>query len=312
MLPRIDEEISFRKLEILLAFMEAGSLARAAEQLGTSAVSVHRALHSLETGTRCTLFRLEGRNLQPNDAAHALADVAREVLRTMAAGIRSTRELAGYASERIRIGSLYSLTSRTVPALVMGLKLRKPDIQTELVLGSNDGLLRKLRDGEIDASLMGLPEGAPDLESELLFEDEVFFAAPSASPHAARAEIDLRACAQERFVSLTDGFVTYGGFLEAFRIAGFTPSIAMRTGDIFSLINLVSGGIGCTLLPGRVRPVLPIDVRLIPLQPAYRIRQKIVVCFQRTRERDPNLLALLAASRSYKAGLGGAAPFQSA
>ena len=31
--------------------------------LGVSAVSVHRALHSLETGTRCTLFRLEGRNL---------------------------------------------------------------------------------------------------------------------------------------------------------------------------------------------------------------------------------------------------------
>jgi pyrroline-5-carboxylate reductase len=74
MLPRIDEEITFRKLEILLAFMEAGNLARAAEQLGVSTVSVHRALHSLETGTRCSLFRLEGRNLQPTDAAHALAD----------------------------------------------------------------------------------------------------------------------------------------------------------------------------------------------------------------------------------------------
>ena len=106
MLPRIDEEITFRKLEILLAFMESGNLARAAERLGVSAVSVHRALHSLETGTRCALFRLEGRNLQPNDAAHALAEVAREVLRTMADGIRATRETAGYAAERIRIGSL--------------------------------------------------------------------------------------------------------------------------------------------------------------------------------------------------------------
>ena len=108
---------------------------------------MHRALHSLETGTRCALFRHEGRNLQPTDAAHALAEVAREVLRTMSEGIRSTREVAGYAADRIRIGSLYSLTSRTVPALIMGLKLRKPDLQTELVLGSNDDLLRKLRDG---------------------------------------------------------------------------------------------------------------------------------------------------------------------
>jgi len=304
MLPRIDEEITFRKLEILLAFMEAGNLARAAEQLGVSTVSVHRALHSLEAGTRCSLFRLEGRNLQPTDAAHALADVAREVLRAMAEGIRSTREMAGYAADRIRIGSLYSLTSKTVPALIMGLKLRKPDIQTELVLGSNDDLLRKLRDGVIDASLMGFPEGASDLESQLLFEDDIFFAAPAASHHAKQQEIDLGACADERFVSLTEGFVTSSGFVDAFRIAAFTPNVVMRTGDIFSLMNLVSGGIGCTLLPGRVRPVLPPDVRLIPLQSKYRVRQKISVSFLRTRERDPNLLALLATCRGYKAELG--------
>lgn len=116
MAARIDEEITFRKLEILLAFMETGNLARAAELLGVSAASVHRALHSLETGTRCALFRVEGRNLLPNEAARALAETAREVLRTMSDGIRSTRELAGYAADRIRIGSLYSLTHRVVMA----------------------------------------------------------------------------------------------------------------------------------------------------------------------------------------------------
>ena len=50
MLIRIDEDITFRKLEILLAFMETGNLARAAERLDISTVSVHRALHSLEAG----------------------------------------------------------------------------------------------------------------------------------------------------------------------------------------------------------------------------------------------------------------------
>lgn len=90
MIPRIDEEITFRKLEILLAFIESGNLTRAAEQLRTSAVSVHRALHSLETGARCPLFRHEGRNLIPTDAAHTLAEVAREVIRTMANGLDAT------------------------------------------------------------------------------------------------------------------------------------------------------------------------------------------------------------------------------
>jgi len=301
MTARIDEEITFRKLEILLAFMETGNLARAAEQLGVSTASVHRALHSLETGTRCTLFRMEGRNLLPNEAARALAETARDVLRTMAEGIRSTRELAGYAADRIRIGSLYSLTHQVVPALVMGLKLRKSDIQTELVLGSNADLLRKLHDGAIDAALMGQPEGAPELECQLLFEDDIFFAAPEGSRYAGQSEVDLSACAGERFVSLSDGFVTSSGFMEAFRIARFTPNVVMKTGDIYSLMNLVGGGVGCTLLPGRVRSTLPKKVQLIPLQARYFMRQRISMCFLRTRERDPNLLALLATCRGYRA-----------
>ena len=295
--PHVDEEITFRKLEILLAFMESGNLARAAERLGISAVSVHRALHSLETGTRCTLFRLEGRNLQPNEAAHALADVAREVLRAMSEGLRATREIAGYAADRIRIGSLYSLTIGTVPALIRGLKLRRPELHTELVLGSNNDLLRKLRDGAVDAAIMGRPEEAADLEAQVLFEDEVFFAAPAGSRHGEHGEVDLGTCADERFVSLGEGFVTYRGFVEAFRIAGFAPKVVMTTGDIFSLMNLVGGGIGCTLLPGRVRSMLPANVQLIRLQAKYRMRQQIAACFLRARERDPNLLALLAVCR---------------
>jgi LysR family malonate utilization transcriptional regulator len=299
--PRIDDEITFRKLEILLAFMETGNLSRTAEQLGVSAVTVHRALHALETGTRCVLFRHEGRHLRPTDAACALAEAARDVLHAMHDGIRATQRLAGYAAGVIRIGSLYSLTSGTVPAVIIALKVRKPELQTELVLGSNEDLLRKLRDGVVDAALMGIPADAPDVESELLFEDDILFAARADSRHAAQAQIDLAACADERFVSLGEGFVTYGGFLDAFRIAGFTPNVVMQTADIFSLMNLVGGGMGCTLLPGRVRPVLPSNVRLIPLQPKYAMRQKIGVNFLRTRERDPNLLALLTASRAHKA-----------
>lgn len=300
MLPKINEDLTFRKLEILITFLESGSLARAAERLGISTVSVHRALHSLESATRCALFRLEGRNLQPTEAAHALAEVARDVLQRMDEGVRATRALAGYAAERIRIGSLYSLTSGTVPSLIMALKVRKPDLQAELLLGSNNDLLQKLREGNLDAAVIGQPEHGSDLEMQPLFEDTIYFAAPEGSPYASRSTIALEDCADERFVSLQEGFVTYSRFVDAFRVAGYEPQVVMRTNDIFSLMNLVGGGIGFTLLPGRVRSVLPANVRLIPLDPRYAMRQTISLCFLRARERDPNLLALLAACRTLR------------
>ncbi len=306
MLLHVDEEITFRKLEILLAFMEAGNLTRAAEKLDISAVSVHRALHSLETGLRCALFRHEGRNLHPTEAAHALAEVARDVLRTMSEGVRATREVAGYSADRIRIGSLYSLTSRTVPQLIMGMKLRKPDLHTELVLGSNAHLLQKLRRWCDRRRAHG--------HSGRRFRRRVGTAVRRRYPvcrpgrlpllRAGRDRPYLSSCAGERFVSLSEGFVTYRGFVETFRIAGFTPNVVMKTDDIFSLMNLVSGGVGYTLLPGRVRGVMPQKVQLIPLQPRYLMRQTIALDFLRTRERDPNLLALLSVCRLARAELG--------
>lgn len=303
MLNRIDEDITFRKLEILLAFLEAGSLGRTAERLGTSTVSVHRALHSLEAGVRCSLFRSEGRNLLPNDAALALADVARDVLRLMDEGVRSTRAVAGYAADRLRIGSIYSLTNGTVPALIRGLKLRKPDIHTELVLGSNADLLQKLRDGVVDAALLGQPEPAADLDTLALFEDTLFFATRVGGPLAAQPEVDLATCADERFVSLPPGYATSHRSDEAFSLAGFAPHVVMTTGDIFSLMNLVGGGIGCALLPGRIRSVMPREVALVPLMPRYCLPQSVVVAFLRSRARDPNLLSLLGACRTYTAEL---------
>ena len=302
MLERISEEITFRKLEVLLAYMQVGNLARAAELLDVSAVSVHRALHSLEEGVRCQLFRHEGRNLIPTDAAQLLAEVARDVLKTMSDGIQATREAGGYSSDRIRIGSLYSLTVSTVPRVIIDLKVRKPELQTELVLGSNVDLLLKLKQGEIDAALVAVPEADPDIESIVLFEDDIFFAAPAGSKYAGKESVDLHSCADERFVSLTDGFVTYSGFIEAFRIAKFTPDVVMKVGDIFSLMNLVSGGVGYTLLPGRVRDVFKDKVELIPLEQRYLMRQTIGLNFMRTRERDPNLLALASVCRLVSRG----------
>jgi LysR family malonate utilization transcriptional regulator len=64
------------------------------------------------------------------------------------------------------------------------------------------------------------------------------------------------------------------------------------------LINLISGGIGYSLLPGRVGEFSP-RIELMPLQEKYASRQQITLLLPKNRERDPNLLALAAECRMY-------------
>jgi LysR family malonate utilization transcriptional regulator len=298
----IDEEITLKKLEVFLAFMRLHSLSKVAEELGQSTVSVHRALHSLEEGLRCQLFRREGRSLAPLPAAFAFARHAERAVEETLEGIRKVRELAGFAGARLKIGSLYSLTLRCIPQLLMGLKLRRPELQIELTLGSNQELLRSLADGGLDAIVIGLqaPVDDPQLLQVPLFEDEVQLAAPLGSPYAGRAHVDLQELRGEKFITLGGGFVTADSFGRAFRQAGYVPETVLRVDDIFSLINLVGGGMGYSLLPGRVAGFSS-RIELIPLDAPYSSRQIISVLLSRSRERDPNLLALAAECRMYGA-----------
>jgi LysR family malonate utilization transcriptional regulator len=299
---QISEDITFRKLEVLIAYMDGGSLNSAAETLDISVVSVHRALHSLEESTSCKLFAHKGRNLIPTDAAQVLTEASREVIQRMAGAILATRQVAGYSADRLRIGSLYSLTTSTIPEVIIGMKLRRPELQTELVLGSNADLVQKLKQNAIDAALMAVPAPDPDLQSVPLFDDDICFAAPAGSPYAHLSEIDLRQCTNDKFVSLIEGFASYRGAVEAFRVAGLSPAVVMQVADIFSLMNLVSAGIGYTLLPGCMRDVFGNKLQFIALKPEFRMRQAIGLSFLRVRERDPNLLALAAVGRMLKHG----------
>ena len=280
-------------------------MARVSESLGISTVSVHRALHSLEEGLRCPLFKREGRSLIPLQAAYTFAAYAERAIFECEAGIAKVRENAGFNAKRLKIGSLYSLTLRCIPQLMIGLKLRKPLLDIDLTLGSNKDLLQQLADDKLDAIVIGVHTQSnfhdaisPSLISIPLFDDAIYLAAPLNSPFSGQKSIELSKLRDQQFVTLSDGFVTSQDFWYCFEQAGFTPNVSVRVPDIFSLINLVSGGMGYSLLPGRIAK-FSAQIELISLHAKYSAQQRITLLLPKARERDPNLLALAAECRLY-------------
>ncbi|MDX2354213.1 MULTISPECIES: LysR substrate-binding domain-containing protein [Pseudomonadaceae] len=299
---QIDEELTLKKLEVFLAFMRSGNLSKAAAELNTSNVSVHRAIHSLESALRCPLFKHEGRNLIPLESAYVLEEKAQKLVQDVLETVRQTREAAGFSAERFKLGALYSLTVKTVPQLIMGLKLRRSELNIDLILGSNIDLFYKLKNMELDAILVSLNESVSndqDCAQLPLFADDIFLAAPADSPFAQQAEVDLSDLRDATFITLTQGFATHQDGNRVFQQAGFVPKVAMQVNDIFTLLSMVNSGVGYALLPGRVGMVYESRVKLVPLQARYHLQQHIGVVFLKAKERDPNLLALLAECRMY-------------
>ena len=90
-----EQDITLRKLEIFLGYMDTMNISKTAEIMHISPVSVHRALHSLEDNLRCDLFTHNGRNLHPLPGAWVMQKQAREVINAMERCIYLTREASG-------------------------------------------------------------------------------------------------------------------------------------------------------------------------------------------------------------------------
>jgi LysR family malonate utilization transcriptional regulator len=294
----LNEEVTLRKLEILCSFVRTGSLVKTADELRLSSVSIHKALHSLESGVGCPLFVKEGRQLKPLPAALYLAEMSMDTLGEIERILKKTRAKAGIEAGQIRLGSMYSLTANIIPRLIMGTKIRRPDLDIDLHLGSNEELMKKLSEGSVDAVVIATPVGKlPDgVQVVPLFDDQLFFAS-SEKNKPKQDSIDLAQHCEEKYLTLQDGFATTSGFNEAFKLAGFKPNVVMKVGDIFSLMNMVSGGLGIALLPGRVRALMGDAIVFTPLLPKYEVTQHIALMYLEANESNPNILALAAEAR---------------
>ena len=294
----LNKELTLRKLEILCSFVRTDSLSKTAEALQLSSVSIHKALHSLESGIGCPLFVKEGRQLKALPAAIYLAEASADLLEDVDRILKKTRAKSGVESGQIRLGSMYSLTANIIPRMIMGTKIRRPDLDIDLYLGSNEDLMKRLTEGGVDAVVIAVPsEDLPEgLQVVPLFEDQLFLAS-SKSSKPTQAEIDLSEYQHEQFLTLQDGFATTSGFYEAFQLAGFKPNVVMKVGDIFSLMNMVSGDLGRTLLPGRVKALMGNAIEFTPLLPKYQVTQRIGLMYLQANESNPNILALAAEAR---------------
>ncbi|PQM84474.1 LysR substrate-binding domain-containing protein, partial [Klebsiella quasipneumoniae] len=163
------------------------------------------------------------------------------------------------------------------PRLIMGMKLRRPDLEMDLTMGSNEALLNMLENGTLDAILISISERAIDRKSrEVLpqFHDDIYLASPITAALDPSKTADLLNYRNEKFVSLAEGFATYAGFQEAFHVAGFEPEIVTRVNDIFSMLSLVQAGVGFTLMPGRMKKMYENTVHLQKLaDPLARVNR---------------------------------------
>jgi LysR family hydrogen peroxide-inducible transcriptional activator len=118
-------------------------------------------------------------------------------------------------------------------------------------------LVRQLEAGGLDVALLALPVEEADLVETPLYEEAFLFVAPRDHPLARdpSPRIPERALKGEEVLLLEDGHCLRAQALDVCRRAGAVAKRRIQATSLPTLVQMVAGGLGVTLVPERARPV---------------------------------------------------------
>ena len=165
----------------LTALVENKGFSRAAEAIGISPPSLHRAVRDLERVVGISLVGRVGRGVEPTRVGAKLARRFTIAMTELVGAIEESRDAGG----RLSIGAMALSRSLLLPATLANLLKSTPDVEVEVFEGSYLELVEMLRSGRIDLLIGALRDRpAADLLQERLFDDSLTIIGRSEHPLA--------------------------------------------------------------------------------------------------------------------------------
>ncbi len=239
---------TLRQLEYALAAQECGSIARAADLLGTAQPTVSAAIAKLEDQLGLQLFirhHATGVSLAPQ--ARSFFAEARSLI-TLARDIERGTELARATVQgELSLGSFTTIASAFAPKLIASFTALHPAAHLKLEEGPQEVLLEGLRSGRFDMVLLydiDLPAGL-DVRQLATYSPHILL--PASHPLAKRKRLALGTLRDEPLI-LLDIAPSRTYFMRILKAAGITPRIAFSSPSLEVVRGLVGQGLGYSIL----------------------------------------------------------------
>lgn len=251
--------MNLEQLEAVVAVVDYGSYAAAADVLRISQPSLTRRIQRCETDLGLALFTRVGRRMQVTDAGRSVLGPARRMLQE-ANGLRALADAQqALTAGTLRIGALPSLVATHVPELVARFHAAHPDVRIE-VTGAVDSaeLLDAVDLGRIDLGVADVATAGPGVEVRLLEEQRFAIVLPGLRNVAEReAEhtpptITGDELATHTLVTLPRGTSMRAVTDEAYARFGVQPPRVIVTTQRDALTRFATAGVGLTVVPERL------------------------------------------------------------
>jgi DNA-binding transcriptional LysR family regulator len=161
------------------------------------------------------------------------------------------RSIAGQTTRKISIGTVYPATIGVLPAFLARIARKYPDIRMHIESGTTDDIIRHIEAGRINLGFIRPMENIGSLRFFSIAHERYLLAVAKESPLSLKSEIDLEDLRSEKIISFSRQNLSYSEryFAEKFEGHDLTDNVAYSCDDTFSLVSLVSAGLGIGFVP---------------------------------------------------------------
>jgi LysR family hydrogen peroxide-inducible transcriptional activator len=251
---RAPHPVTLRQLQYLAAVADLRSFRRAAEACHVSQPSLSAQVAAAEQALGVRLFERDRRGVLLTRAGEALLERLRRVLTEADDLVEAARRHADPRAGTLRLGVLPTIGPYLLPAAVPALRAALPRLQVRWEEDRTATLVRRVEAGELEGALMAAEADLGGLETLSVGEDPFLLAAPP--DHALAGEkgparpADLRGA---EVLLLDDGHCLRDQALEVCGRAR-ARELDFRATSLGTLVQMVAGGAGVTLLPALAAP----------------------------------------------------------
>ena len=261
--------MNIRKLEAFVRAVELGSLSKAAEELGYTQSGISHMMQSLEDEIGFPLMIRTSAGISPNTEGELLLPSIRQLLSTNEALEQYIARIKGTDIGRIRIASYASVATYWMPDIIRAFQKDFPNVEVHITEAGSDIIEGIMERREADLCLYAGGERR-EFDWLPLCQDQLMALVPPGHPLANRDAFPLNAFLDEQFIMPMPGYD--GEVHTILDKLEHRPNICFSACSDYAIINMVTKGLGVSILPELLLRNYKNDAVALPMDPPqYRM-----------------------------------------
>ncbi|MFI6520094.1 hydrogen peroxide-inducible genes activator [Spirillospora sp. NPDC050679] len=231
----------------------------AAAALRMSQPALSGAVAALEESLNTRLVERTTRKVLLTPAGERVARRAQHILADLDRLVDEVHAVRGPLVGPLRLGVIPTVAPYLLPPVLPRLAAGFPDLELSVHEEQTEAIVADLLAGRLDVVVLALPAPASGVTELTLYEEDFVLVAPASSrladpvPREVLNDLDV--------ILLNEGHCLRDQALDVCREAGARAAAATYATSLATLVQLVSGGLGVTLVP---ETALPVETRRAP------------------------------------------------